>query len=84
MDEVLRNHRQIIEGALARAARLEVPGVEVEFETLPPITERPQWGMDVVKILLEGMKRKVQNSVLNAVLMELLEGSAAAARVNCC
>jgi methanol--5-hydroxybenzimidazolylcobamide Co-methyltransferase len=66
--EVRRHYEQIIEGALRRAADLEVPGVVVEFETLPPMTEHPQWGLDIAKILLEGMEREQSRSGLRSVL----------------
>ena len=68
MPEVRRNYQQIIEGALRRAADLEVPGVVIEFETLPPMTEHPQWGLDIVKILLEGMEREGSRSGLRSAL----------------
>ncbi len=68
MPEVRRNYEQIIEGALRRAADLEAPGVVIEFETLPPMTEHPQWGLDIAKILLEGMEREKARSGLKSVL----------------
>ncbi len=68
MPEVRRNYEQIIEGALRRAAELEAPGVVIEFEALPPMTEHPAWGLDIVKILLEGMKREKDRSGLKSVL----------------
>jgi methanol--5-hydroxybenzimidazolylcobamide Co-methyltransferase len=68
MAEVRRNYEQIIEGALRRAAELEVPGVVIEFETLPPMTECPAWGLDIAKVLLEGMKREADRSGLKSVL----------------
>ena len=68
MPEVRRNYEQIIEGALRRAADLEAPGVVIEFETLPPMTEHPQWGLDIAKILLEGMQREKDRSGLKSVL----------------
>jgi methanol--5-hydroxybenzimidazolylcobamide Co-methyltransferase len=68
MPEVRRNYEQIIEGALRRAADLEAPGVVIEFETLPPMTEHPQWGLDIAKILLEGMEREKNRSGLKSVL----------------
>lgn len=67
-DEVRRIYTQIIEGALRRAADLEVPGVVIEFETLPPMTEFPQWGLDIAKILLDGMARESDRSGLKSVL----------------
>jgi methanol--5-hydroxybenzimidazolylcobamide Co-methyltransferase len=68
MPEVRRNYEQIIAGALHRAADLEVPGVVIEFETLPPMTEHPQWGLDIANILLEGMQREKDRSGLKSVL----------------
>ena len=68
MPEVRRNYQQIIEGALRRAAELETPGVVIEFETLPPMTENPAWGLDIAKILLEGMKHEADRSGLKSVL----------------
>jgi methanol---5-hydroxybenzimidazolylcobamide Co-methyltransferase len=68
MPEVRSNYKQIIEGALRRAAELDAPGVLVEFETLPPMTENPSWGLDIVKILLEGMEQEKDRSGLKSVL----------------
>ncbi len=68
MPEILRQYEQIIEGALRRAADLESPGVVIEFETLPPMTEFPQWGLDIAKVLLEGMAKEKDRSGLKSVL----------------
>jgi methanol--5-hydroxybenzimidazolylcobamide Co-methyltransferase len=68
MPEVRRNYEQIIAGALHRAADLEVPGVVIEFETLPPMTEHPQWGLDIANVLLEGMQREKDRNGLKSVL----------------
>jgi methanol--5-hydroxybenzimidazolylcobamide Co-methyltransferase len=68
MPEIRRQYEQIIEGALRRAADLEAPGVVIEFETLPPMTEHPQWGLDIAKILLEGMAKEKDRSGLKSVL----------------
>ncbi|HHY84594.1 MAG TPA: hypothetical protein GYA07_03530 [Verrucomicrobia bacterium] len=56
-----RNYEQTIEGALRRAADLEVPGVVVEFETLPPMTGHPEWGLNIVTLLFEdSLRRRLQ------------------------
>lgn len=44
MPEVRQHYQQIIAGALQRAVELEAPGLVIEFETLPPMTENPAWG----------------------------------------
>ncbi len=55
MPEVRAQYQQIITGALQRAAELEAPGLVIEFETLPPMTENPAWGIELSRILLDGM-----------------------------
>ena len=55
MPEVRKQYQQIITGALQRAAELEAPGLVIEFETLPPMTENPAWGIELTRILLDGM-----------------------------
>ncbi len=68
MPKVIENYRQIIEGALQRASELSAPGVVIEFETLPPMTEFPDWGMEIVHVLLEGMERERKKTGLRSVL----------------
>ncbi len=65
---VRQNYHQIISGALTRAAELEVPGVVIEFETLPPMTENPTWGLQIVEILMDGLRAEEQKSGLKSVL----------------
>jgi methanol--5-hydroxybenzimidazolylcobamide Co-methyltransferase len=55
MPEVRRQYREIIKGVTRRAAELNAPGLLVEFETLPPMTENPAWGIELAKILMEGL-----------------------------
>jgi methanol--5-hydroxybenzimidazolylcobamide Co-methyltransferase len=56
MPEVRQHYRQIISGALQRAVELEAHGLVVEFETLPPMTENPSWGIELTRILLDAME----------------------------
>jgi methanol---5-hydroxybenzimidazolylcobamide Co-methyltransferase len=56
MPEVREHYRQIISGALQRAIELEAPGLVIEFETLPPMTENPAWGIELTRILLDAME----------------------------
>lgn len=49
--EVRRLYAEMIEGVCKRAAELEAPGLLVEFETLPAMTIRPEWGREIVEIL---------------------------------
>jgi methanol--5-hydroxybenzimidazolylcobamide Co-methyltransferase len=36
---------------LSRAVSLGVPGIVLEFELLPPMTERPEWGAEITAAL---------------------------------
>jgi methanol--5-hydroxybenzimidazolylcobamide Co-methyltransferase len=49
------HYRMIVKGALERAAALDSPGVQLECETLPPMTANPAWSEEIARILLEGM-----------------------------
>jgi len=68
MRDVLAEYRQMITGALTRAAELEPPGLVVEFETLPPMTQVPQWGIDVTRLLADAMEDAYAKHGLKSVL----------------
>jgi len=68
MPEVRGHYRQIITGVLQRAVELEAPGLVVEFETLPPMTENPAWGIELTRILLDAMADAHAKHGLKSVL----------------
>src|SRR5450759_2527627 len=68
LPEVRKQYQQIITGALQRAAELEAPGLVVEFETLPPMTENPSWGIELTRILLDRMADAHAKHGLKSVL----------------
>jgi len=68
LPEVRRNYQEIIKGALQRAVELEAPGLVVEFETLPPMTENPAWGIELTRILLDAMADAEAKHGLRSVL----------------
>ncbi len=45
--EVCAHYNEIGRQVLARAARLKSPGLVLEFELLPAVTERPEWGAEL-------------------------------------
>jgi len=54
--EKVRWHYQgMIDGVLKRAVELEVPQLMVEFETLPDMTNRPEWGLEITRLLADTM-----------------------------
>ncbi len=68
MPEVRTQYQQIITGVLQRAVELEAPGLVVEFETLPPMTENPAWGIELTRILLDAMAEAHARHGLKGVL----------------
>lgn len=68
MPDVRRQYRQIITGALQRAVELDAPGLVVEFETLPPMTEHPEWAVELSRILLDAMNETHDRHGLRSVL----------------
>ena len=68
MPEVIRQYREIITGICDRAKELYVPGFVAEIETLPPLTENPEWGIEVCKNVVDIMKEyEVKHGVKSAV-----------------
>jgi methanol--5-hydroxybenzimidazolylcobamide Co-methyltransferase len=49
--QVIQQYEEIVEGILRRAVALHVPGIVLEFEHLPPMTERPEWGAEITALL---------------------------------
>lgn len=68
MPEIRRQYSEIITDATQRAAELEVPGLVVEFETLPPMCQTPQWGVELAGILMDGLATAEQKYGLRSVL----------------
>ena len=49
--QVRAHYEEIARQVVARAVRLKAPGLVLEFEHLPPMTERPEWGAELTQIL---------------------------------
>jgi methanol--5-hydroxybenzimidazolylcobamide Co-methyltransferase len=49
--EVLGHYEEIADGVVKRALALKVPGIVLEFELLPPMTDRPEWGAEITALL---------------------------------
>ena len=65
---VLTHYRTIGSEVLRRALALQVPGIVLEFELLPAMTERPEWGAEITSILHEQMEASWQKSGLHSAL----------------
>jgi len=55
--DIRREYSEMIESVCRRAVELEVPALLVEFETLPPMTVKPQWGAEITRILADTLHR---------------------------
>ncbi len=65
----VKGHYEEIAAMIERAARrLHLPGLVVEFELLPPMTEHPAWGAEITAILHAALKRAHENYGLPSAL----------------
>jgi len=56
--EEVRAHYQELGAMIVRASkRLRLPGLVVEFELLPPMTEKPAWGAEITTILNDALRQ---------------------------
>jgi methanol---5-hydroxybenzimidazolylcobamide Co-methyltransferase len=53
---------------LKRAIALQVPGIVLEFELLPAMTETPEWGAEITAILHRHLQTAHEHSGLNCAL----------------
>jgi methanol---5-hydroxybenzimidazolylcobamide Co-methyltransferase len=51
ISEVYAQYTQMITEACTRAVELSAPGLVVEFELLPDLTQVPEWGAEITRIL---------------------------------
>ena len=65
----VKGHYEEIAVMIVRAARrLHLPGLAVEFELLPPMTERPEWGAEITAILHGALKQAHEEYALPGAL----------------
>jgi len=66
--EIRRQYAEIIESVCQRAVELEVPGLLIEFETLPEMTLRAEWGFEIASQLAETLEKFHTTRGLKAAL----------------
>ncbi len=54
--DTYKTYADIIHASLKRAKELYAPGVVLELETLPDFTERPEWAIEVNRVILDIMQ----------------------------
>jgi methanol---5-hydroxybenzimidazolylcobamide Co-methyltransferase len=55
--QILDDYRGMAAQIIGRAVALKVPGIVLEFELLPAMTETPEWGAEITAILHEQLKQ---------------------------
>jgi methanol--5-hydroxybenzimidazolylcobamide Co-methyltransferase len=55
--DIRQQYARMIKDICQRAVDLEVPGLLVEFETLPPMTVRPDWALEITSILANALAK---------------------------
>ncbi|MBI4892600.1 MAG: hypothetical protein HY821_18390 [Acidobacteria bacterium] len=65
---VLAHYREIATAVVKRAVALQAPGIVLEFELLPAMTEVPEWGAEITTILHESLKEAHAKSGLRSAL----------------
>ena len=53
---VVAHYREIGAMLVRAAKRLQLPGLMVEFELLPPMTEHPKWGGEITSVLAQHLQ----------------------------
>lgn len=68
MDEVRAQYTQMITEACTRAVELSAPGLVVEFELLPELTQVPEWGAEITRILSETLRETQARHAMKTAL----------------
>lgn len=68
MPKVRAQYEEMIQGACSKAVELNVPGMLVEIELLPPCTLNPQWGIEVTKVVKDVMNEYAAKFGLKSLL----------------
>ncbi len=65
---VVEQYEEIAVQVLRRAVALKVPGIVLEFELLPPMTNQPEWGAELTALLARHLRRAHENHGLRGAL----------------
>lgn len=78
MPKVLAQYKEMITGVCEKAKELQVPGMLVEIELLPPCTFNPQWGVEITKVvkdvMMEYQAKYDLKSLLRMTPVDIREG----------
>jgi methanol--5-hydroxybenzimidazolylcobamide Co-methyltransferase len=66
--EAVRHYQDMAEAMIGRAVTLKVPGIVIELELLPPMTQRPQWGAQITALFHDALNKAHESSGLRSAL----------------
>lgn len=74
MSEVRRHYSEIMTNILTRSKALNVSGLVVEFEQLPPMTDTPEWGAEITELIKTELdKFYIETSIPNALRVTICD-----------
>jgi methanol--5-hydroxybenzimidazolylcobamide Co-methyltransferase len=66
--KVVAHYEEMAKNILKRAISLQVPGIVLEFELLPAMTETPQWGAEITALLRRHLRQAHEKQGLKCAL----------------
>ena len=66
--EIVEHYHEMAGNILKRAVALAAPGIVLEFELLPPMTENPEWGAELTALLHRHLLDAREKSGLRSAL----------------
>ena len=66
--QVLAHYEEMAHNILRRAIALQTPGLVLEFELLPAMTETPQWGAEITVLLRRHLRQAHEKHGLRSAL----------------
>ncbi len=66
--QILAHYQEIAKTVVRRALALHVPGIVLEFELLPAMTETPEWGAEITALLHDHLRQAYQSHGLHSAL----------------
>ncbi len=74
MSDVRKHYTEMMTNILERTKILKSPGLVVEFEQLPPMTDVPEWGAEITELIKKELdKFYVETSIPNALRVTVLD-----------
>ncbi len=76
--DVITHYTEIAEALCRRAGALSIPGLVVEFEELPPMTEHSEWGAEITSLLKNSLNNLTDQTgiptALRVTVVDLRDG----------